>query len=442
MNRTDDSDNSVNPHYLNHVVATGRDYEVEASEDILAGNGMKLLAKGARINADVRDRLLQHKLSKPLEDCVQVADGVVPARFGAIAEELLDQHALLAALCAGKGGQLAVPDSLAQLRLSPPVQSLLTVYGEHQGDRLKHTVGVAMIALALARQLLPGDIAHHRMLALAGLVHDVGELYIDPALLRRDVMLGPEEWKHIVLHPVVGHRVLSKMEGAGPVVANAVLMHHERLDGFGYPHGVGGDRLSLDGQILGVAEWLMALIESGVSPLERASVATKLMPGEFNSELLECVAASARASPGMQAVRESPEPLEPAIPRLERIAATLRRFAEQRAWIGGRVKEASGELKQQLLAGSQRMQRIQMAFSSAGLDTADPATLMRELAAEGDPRLHLEVILVMRELEWRFRELERDSLLRSGLLRAEEDAVMRELIGRLKGENEGDSPPA
>nr|WP_316641372.1 HD domain-containing phosphohydrolase [uncultured Roseateles sp.] len=434
MTRSSDTDNGVNPYYLDHVVAAGRDYEVEASEDIIAGNGMKLLAKGSRINVDVRDRLLQHKLSKPLEDCVQVVDGVAPARFAAIAEDLLDQHALLAALCAGKRGQQAVPDSLARLPLSLPLQSLLTVYGEHQGDRLQHTVGVAMIAMALARQLRPGEIDHHRMLTLAGLVHDVGELYIDPALLRRGVRLGPEEWKHIVLHPVVGHRVLGKMQGAGVAVANAVLMHHERLDGFGYPYGVGGDRLSLDGQILGAAEWLMAMIESGVSPLERASIATKLVPGEFNSELLEWVAASARASPGMEVAAASTESLELALPRVERMAAVLGRFTRLRGWIDERRSQAGDELGKLLQSGVQRMLRIQMAFSSAGLDAAEPAALLRELAAVPDPRLHLEVNLVMRELEWRLRELERDSLLRSGLLRTEEDAVMRELIGRLKGE--------
>ncbi|TDP73168.1 HD-GYP domain-containing protein [Roseateles toxinivorans] len=433
------ADNSVNPHYLDHVVATGRQYEVEASEDIMAGNGMKLLAKGARINADVRDRLLQHKLSKPLEDCVQVVDGVVPARFGPIAEELMGQHALLAALCTPKLAQQGLPQSLAKLRLSLPVQSLLTVYSEYQGDRLRHTVGVSLIAMALARHLLPGQVDHQRMLALAGLVHDVGELYIDPVYLRREETLSPEGWKHIVLHPVVGHRVLHKMLGAGPAVAEAVLMHHERLDGFGYPYGIAAERLSLDGQILGVAEWLMALIESGLSPLERASVATKLIPGEFSSELLEWVAASAGASPGMQQAREAPAPLELAVPRLERLATLLARFGALRGWIDAHIAEAGPELGQQLQSGAQRLLRIQRAFSSAGLDIAEPVVLLRQLAAVREPGMHLEVMLVLSELEWRLRELEREALLRGGLMGADDRAVMLEMVQRLT-EGLGDAP--
>ena len=66
----------VNHHYLDRVVALSEDSGVEASEDIIAGNGMKLLAKGAKIDARARDRLLEYKLSKPLESMMRVVEGV------------------------------------------------------------------------------------------------------------------------------------------------------------------------------------------------------------------------------------------------------------------------------------------------------------------------------------------------------------------------------
>ena len=126
---------TVNPHYLDHMVASAETREVEAAEDIVAGNGMKLLAKGARIDAGTRDRLLKHKLSKPLESCVQVRKGVVPAVFGPLAEQLLARHPLLETLCAPARSQ-SLPITLSSLRLSMPVQTLLTIYADHQGDRL------------------------------------------------------------------------------------------------------------------------------------------------------------------------------------------------------------------------------------------------------------------------------------------------------------------
>lgn len=421
----------VNPHYLNHVVATSAAHEVRTTEDIVSGSGVKLLAKGARIDHSMRDRLLQHKLQKPLEDCVQVVGGVVPACFGPIADELLAQHALLASLC-DSGRALAVPASLTQLPLALPVQSLLTVYCDYQGDRLRHTVGVAMLALALGRRLFPGDIDRHRRLALAGLVHDVGELYIDPAHLKRGTRLQPEQWRHIVSHPVIGHRVLKDMEGAGPQVAQAVLLHHERLNGFGYPRGIGGAAVQLDGQVLGVAEWLMALIESGLTPLARASVACRLIPGDFAGAIVETIDEAARALDAGAPGADAPTPLEAAVPRVMRIASTIKRFVQQRAWIDVRIAEARGPLRQVLQSGLQRMLRIQTAFSSTGLDSGDPELLLRELSAMGDPQVHLEVMTVIGELEWRLRELERESLLRGSLGDPSDDAVMVELVNRLR----------
>jgi len=423
----------VNPHYLEHVVNTAETKAVEASEDIFSQNGIKLLAKGAQINARVRDRLLMHKLQKPLEDCIQVVDGVMPESFGPIGEALLAQHPLLKALCAHDLYPSA-PTTLATLKLSVPVQSLLTVYAEHQGDRLKHTVGVAMLALALARRMLPGETEQHKMLALAGLVHDIGELYIDPHLIRARVPFGPEEWRHVASHPIVGERVLRDMPGAGKAVAQAVLHHHERLDGFGYPRGVQGKALPLAGQILAAAEWLMGLIETGLTPMTRASVATKLIPGEFSRELTEAIATAAADLPQL-AQRHEPETLQEALPRVVRIATVLKNFAGARSWLDGRIAAARPALRAVLQAGLTRLLRIQTAFSSTGLDAHDPDALVAVLSEQRDAELMTELMTVIGELEWRLRELERESLLRAGLLPPAEVAVMQELIDRIKAEN-------
>ena len=429
--QTVDAVGSVNPRYLDHVMAVSETHAVEAGEDIVAGNGMKLLAKGARIDAGMRDRLLQHKLRKPLEACVQVLDGVIPECFGPIADALLEQHPLLQVLCTAERAP-SVSATLSRLRLSLPMQSLLTVYSQQQEDRLRHAVGVAMLALGLARRLLPGDIDHHRLLATAGLVHDVGELYIDPAYLHRATALGPEQWKHVVTHPLVGHRVLRDMVGAGAAIADAVLQHHERLDGFGYPYGVRSRELPLNGQILAVSEWLMALMESDRTPLSHARLSAALMPGEFNAKVLEILAAAAR-SDEVVSTMALPLSLDDAIPRAAHIAATLQRFRELRPWIDECTSRATADLKNILEIGVERMQRIQTAYSSTGLDVGDPEVVLRELAALKDAQVHIEMVTVVRELGWRLRELEREQLLRGSTLDPASQSVIREVIEGLKG---------
>jgi len=423
----------VNAHYLDHVIHTSESRPVEAIEDIVGQNGIKLLAKGAQVNEKVRERLLMHKLQKPLEDCLQVTNGVMPQSFGPMGEALLEQYPLLKAICA-HDLYPAAPTTLATLKLSYPVQSLLTVYAEYQSDRLKHTAGVAMLALALARRLLPGEAGRHHTLALAGLLHDVGELYIDPQYMRPGTPLGPQEWRHVASHPVIGERVLRNMPGAGREIASAVLHHHERLDGFGYPRGVQGAALPLNGQILAAAEWLMALIENSKTPLTRASVATKLIPGEFSRELTEAITVAAHGGAPAAAAAIDPVPLESAIPRVVAIVATLGRFRETRPWIEERIAAARPGLRAVLEAALQRLLRIQTAFSSTGLDAHDPDALVASLAEQRDAELQVELMTVVGELEWRLRELERETLLRAGLLPPEDSAVMREMLVRLKAE--------
>jgi len=427
----DGSGPSVNPHYLDHLASVGASHGVEASEDILALNGMKLLAKGARIDPAVRERLLEYKLRYPLEDCVRVIGAVVPERFGPAAERLLQTHPMLHAICSFGKAQ-PIPASLSSLRLSVPVSSLLTVYCEHQKDRLDHSVGVAMLALALARKLLPGDVERHRALALSGLLHDVGELYIDPAYLNGETRIGHEAWRHIVTHPLTGHRVLASMVGAGDAVASAVLHHHERLDGFGYPSGVAGDDLPLPSQILGAAEWQMAMLENGGSAALPASVATRFVPGEFSPDLLNVLATAALQCEEPDAA-DSTTSLEDAVPRVLRIADTLSRFRESREWIEERIAAADGMLKRTLEQGRQRMYQIQKAFSMTGLDARNPNLLLRELAALRDSAVHIEVLTMLRELEWRLRELERAQSLQAALLPAHEAAVVGAVIARVGG---------
>ena len=163
----------VNPHYLDHVVKLSETSDIEASEDIVSGTGMKLLAKGAKIDARARERLLEFRLTKPLENVMRVVGGTDPAAFHPLAETLLARHGLLRGICAAVPGfdPIAVLKSLA---VSDNVQSLLSVYAGQAHSKLEHAVGVAVITSALGGSVSanPADTA---ALAIAALTHDVGE---------------------------------------------------------------------------------------------------------------------------------------------------------------------------------------------------------------------------------------------------------------------------
>jgi len=415
----------VNPHYLNHLLACAARRELLARQDILAESGECLLTQGSPISPAARAALLQNRLARPLEDCVQARHPIAGTQLEELAKQLLAADELLTQLCpAGRGRPL--PESLGRLELSPPVQALLTLLADRQC--LPHAVRVALLTLSQARRLLPGQVERHQQLALAALLHDIGELYLDPELLGQADTLAALQWRPLASHPLIAHRVLQTMEGAGPAVAAAVLDHHERLDGFGFPRGTAQGALPLDHQVLAAAEWLAGLLEAGGSALLRASIAARLVPGEFHPALLGWVHQAAQAP---QARAWEPASLALDQVRVERLARTLQQARNLLPWANQQQQRASATLRQLLDLHLARLRRLLAGFSSAGLDSLEPSALLQAVAEAEDPELQRDLQALIDEFCWRLQELEREALLHSSRLGAQEAAVLRQLLADL-----------
>ena len=414
----------VNPHYLDHVVKLSETSDIEASEDIVSGTGMKLLAKGAKIDARARERLLEFRLSKPLENMMRVVGGTDPAVFHPVAESLLARHALLRGICASVPGfdPIAI---LRALQLSDNVRSLLSVYAGRGAAKLEHAVGVAVITSALGGSLAanPDDTT---ALVVAALTHDVGELYIDPAYLASGARLSPQQWKHVATHPIVGSHVLAGMPGAGPRIAGVVLAHHERLDGFGYPQGTPGAGLSMAGQMVAVAEMLMGLTESGGHAAQRAAVAMRLVPGEFPRRFIDRVMQGARADAAADADPGGHD-IGALAARVNGMAATIAHVRRQHQELEPQIDQYGTALRALVTHAYTRWDRIGIAFSSTGLDGVGDDRVHGALEAMG-PRALDEASIVLRELEWRVSELERALLIRSEHFSPGDARVVNELI--------------
>ncbi|HET9643396.1 MAG TPA: HD domain-containing phosphohydrolase [Burkholderiaceae bacterium] len=422
-----DPSNAVNEHYLGHVVQMSEDTDVEAGEDIFASNGIKLLSKRARIDGKTRDLLLQHKLTKPLETMVRVIDGVGTRRIDRVAEAMLDQHPLLAYVCGQTSARL-LADELRNLVLTPQVDSLLSVYAAHAPGKLEHAVGIALLSAAMGHDFGSTSGCESQTLILAGLLHDVGELYIDPAYLKAGTRLQAKQWKHIATHPIVGARVLKEMPGAGAQVSSAVLHHHERLDGFGYPQGARADRTPMAGQVLAVSELLMGLMESGANHGLRADIAMKLVPGEFNRALLDrVVTAARRVQPKGHEANVMADELAAGMSSLAR---SLRNLREVKTIIASESAGYSEALRRQLDEAVQRCERIRIAFASTGLEGMNEQRLGEHLSGVDDNTL-MEIGIVLRELQWRLSELERFSTIRAERLSTREARKVQQLLGQI-----------
>ena len=115
-----------------------------------------------------------------------------------------------------------------------------------------HAAAVAHYAHELARAA--GLSAREQAVVhTAGLLHDIGKEALPDHLLIGRTPLHPQERRLLQRHPVDGARLLLRVEGLGEV-ATAVLAHHERIDGQGYPDGLAGDDIPIAARILSIAE--------------------------------------------------------------------------------------------------------------------------------------------------------------------------------------------
>jgi len=95
-------------------------------------------------------------------------------------------------------------------------------------------------------------------LYIGGLLHDIGKISTPEVILSKPGQLAEEEWALIHAHAKQGYLILKDTNLPWPV-ADMALHHHERLDGSGYPHGISGDKLSLEVRILGVCDVVEAM---------------------------------------------------------------------------------------------------------------------------------------------------------------------------------------
>lgn len=214
--------------------------------------------------------------------------GVMFESFGFIGEGLFVQYFLFKVFCV-YDFYFSVLMMLVMFKFSILVQFLLIVYVEYQSECFKYIVGVVMLVLVLVWCMLFGESECYCMLVLVGLLYDVGEFYIDLVYMCLGMLLGLLEWWYVVLYFVVGECVLCFMFGVGKEIVSVVLYYYEWLDGFGYLCGVQGVVLFVNGQILGVVEWLMVFIEISMMLMMCVSVVIKFIFGEFSCELIEVI---------------------------------------------------------------------------------------------------------------------------------------------------------
>jgi hypothetical protein len=395
-----------NPHALAALSRAGESYPIIASQDIVDFHGVKLWARDQPVTAALHQRLLERRLKQPLEICLQAEGGVTLFTLMHDLQEFIESSNPLAPSVRPWASVLVA--QLKQIPLHSVAQLLLTTAAATRPATLAHAVaGMALAGAMVASR----EGSHHdiRLAMLGGLLHDIGEVYINPLYLDYAQALDITGHKHLVVHPRVAQMLLTGLTDYPAALAQAVAEHHERLDRSGYPARHSGEAVSTLGRVLAVVEVALGSMSASHAPLTRASFALRVVPGEFDPQWAAFICDAAH------------EALEDFAGELLPVASTL---AAQLANIDQQLAEAhqlalelneqrrTSKITEVVTDALHRLDRLRVAWNALGLWGVS--------ANDVAPSERLELELAESELRQRMRAFHRECLLLSeGLTEAE-----------------------
>jgi hypothetical protein len=397
----------ANPHALASILEASQTKSIIASRDIFDISGIKLWARDLPVSQALQRKLLDRQLRHPLESCLYAENGVTARSLVEAVENLVDADTPLAPLlkpCAAK-----LVHATTHLPLHSVAQLLLTAGQAARPESFEHAVQ----AMALAGTLMiahGGDTRELRLAMLCGLIHDLGEMYIDPKFGEADAdrALDLQSYQQLVVHPHVGALLVEQLTNYPSEVARAIAEHHERLDGSGYPHCLQRDQVSTLGRMLAVVEGALGAMRGPRPHLARVSVALRVVPSEFDLGWAGRVAHAARMEPAL----ETDVGLEEIEARLVRLDAALQAAAAQSATLLAAAE--TQPLKDALQLAQYLLSRLRTGWNASGLWSK------QSIVAQNSA----EVEAIEAELMFRLRSIQRAAQLRAGELPAADAARM------------------
>ncbi len=155
----------------------------------------------------------------------------------------------------------------------------------------EHCVRVGLLAITFGRFLGYPD-EDLEILGLCGMLHDVGKMRVPAAVLNKPGALSPDEWDIMRNHAQYGYDLLGSHHELDPVVRNAALSHHERLDGKGYPNGLPGPAIEKFTRIVTIIDAYDAMTSDrpyhkGIPTAKALGILYKNRGNQFDDHLVE-----------------------------------------------------------------------------------------------------------------------------------------------------------
>lgn len=196
-------------------------------------------------------------------------------------------------------------ERLTEVQLDHALEALADFADLKSPTRIGHSRGVASLAVSAAEKLGMAR-ADVTLLRRAALVHDIGMIGVPSTVWEETKPWTVAQRERAQTHPYLTERMLARVPPLA-AIARCAALHHERLDGSGYPHGIGRDALPVTARILAVADVYQALLQPRPYRPARtvdaavAAVRDEARAGRLDPEAVDAVLAAAGHTPGRRA---------------------------------------------------------------------------------------------------------------------------------------------
>jgi HD-GYP domain-containing protein (c-di-GMP phosphodiesterase class II) len=244
-------------HYLGHLTEVSKNNKVILVDDVFNERGMLVVKKGVEVDKIFAKKIAKHKLLKPLDHSISLTFTLNQrTSFEIFTQRLNDMQ--LSDIVRHNGMYQYAIDSFHLLTQYPLVTQKLTVLAERMPDVFARSLLTSVIAISLCKELKLSKKTAENVF-LANIISDVGLLHIDPLIVNKEGQYTQCEWKMMQGHVVIAKHFADMVPNLSRTVGLAILEHHERADGFGYPFSKHAEQLGIEGQILAMVDKVSAI---------------------------------------------------------------------------------------------------------------------------------------------------------------------------------------
>ncbi len=222
-----------------------------STNNVYSQDGVLLIAKGQELTQDILERLHSRKTVEkdeiiPANKSTTISSCVhdIKKRFHAIDQRIIKKSSALL-------GEVVFCSRSSSLWL--PVHAL----SNYVDWLYAHSIDVSLIALLIAIASGFSD-EDQKDLCLGALLHDVGKLLVPKNIIEKPDKLTPQEMALVRQHCELGYGIVKDL-GLSKNCTDIILMHHERLDGSGYPHRLTENEISEYAKIVMIADVIDAM---------------------------------------------------------------------------------------------------------------------------------------------------------------------------------------